>query len=81
LREDPENPSILYHIGVCYNRMDEPAKAIAPLKRVIELAPENGRALYFLGVAYDRAGMVDEARAHYRAADAQVHANGSRRVT
>jgi Flp pilus assembly protein TadD len=79
LKSDPENPSILYHIGVCYNRMDEPSKAIPPLKRVTEINPANGRAYYFLGVVYDKAGMTDEARASYRAADSLQ--NGPQRAT
>ena len=69
LQMDPENPTILYRIGVCYNRMDEPDKAIAPLKRVTEISPDDGKAYYYLGVVYDKAGQLDKAKENYRAAD------------
>ena len=80
LKDDPENPSVLYHIGVCYNRMDEPFKAIPPLKRVTELTPEDGRAYYFLGVVYDKQGQTDEAKKHYRTADSLFHKSGPQRA-
>jgi Flp pilus assembly protein TadD len=56
--------------------MDQPNKAIPPLKRVTELSPEDGRAYYYLGVVYDKSGMTDEAKEHYRAADARFQQSG-----
>ena len=49
--------------------MDEPDKAIAPLKRVTEISPNDGKAYYYLGVVYDKAGELDKAKENYRAAD------------
>ena len=43
---------------------------------VTELTPEDGRAFYYLGVVYDKAGMVDEAKQHYRAADNKIQRSG-----
>ena len=76
---DPENPSTLYHIGLCYNRLDQPGKAIPPLKRVTEINPEDGKAFYYLGVVYDKAGQVDKAKENYRAADLKFQNRNRRR--
>jgi Flp pilus assembly protein TadD len=78
LKTNPDNPSILYHIGMCYNHLEQPSKAIPPLKRVTELSPDDHRAFYALGMVYDRADMRDEARDAYRTAEARLHAgNGN----
>jgi Flp pilus assembly protein TadD len=47
---------------------------------VTEITPANGRAYYYLGVVYDKAGMVDEAKNSYRAADALSYKNGPQRA-
>jgi Flp pilus assembly protein TadD len=78
LKYNPDHPAILYHIGLCYNHLNQPTRAIPPLKRVTELTPDDHRAFYALGMVYDRADMREEARASYRAADARLHGSRTR---
>jgi Flp pilus assembly protein TadD len=63
---------------MCYNHLEQPAKAIPPLKRVTELSPDDHRAFYALGMVYDRADMRDEAREAYRTAETRLHAGNMR---
>jgi tetratricopeptide (TPR) repeat protein len=47
----------------------DPAGAIAPLQKAVDLLPNNGRAKFALGAAYERAGKVPEAIAQYQEAE------------
>ena len=78
LQQDPDNPTILYNIGICYNRMDQPKKSIPPFTKVTEIQPSDGKAYYYLGVAYDKTGFADKARENYRVADEKFQ-KGERR--
>ncbi len=55
LRVD-EVPQAWYLTGVCHLALGRPGKAIAALRRAVELAPNFEEAVYQLGIAYLRRG-------------------------
>ncbi len=61
-RELEELPQIWYLLGVSHLQLRHPGRAIAALRRAVELAPNFEDALYQLGLAYLRRGWTQLAR-------------------
>lgn len=58
---DPKNVEAHNALGVVYLFLNQPQKAEASTRRVIQLAPQNGTAYYNLGLSLDRQGRYAEA--------------------
>lgn len=58
---DPNNVEAHNALGVVYLFLNQPQKAEASTRRVIQLAPQNGTAYYNLGLSLDRQGRYREA--------------------
>ena len=54
LAMDPENPDLLYNLGLCYVDLGQLDKGIELLGRCLELAPRHSHACVALGIAYQR---------------------------
>jgi Flp pilus assembly protein TadD len=52
----PNSPEVLHTLGWAYYRNAQPALAVPPLARAIELDPKNATSRYHLGLAYAKAG-------------------------
>lgn len=55
------NADELMHLALHATQHDTPDKAIAHLKRLLEIQPENGKAHYLLGALHAEIGMHDQA--------------------
>ncbi len=75
---DPQNPQVLYNIGVWYMVNDNPDEAIVALSKVVSLDPDHRDASYVLGKLYYEKDQRDEARRYLLKAKA-VTANDDRR--
>jgi len=56
LRQDPDNPDLLYNLGLCYVDLGQLDKGIELLGRCLELSPRHSHACVALGVAYQKKG-------------------------
>ncbi|MDE7169897.1 MAG: tetratricopeptide repeat protein [Mucispirillum sp.] len=56
-----DEASARYHIGLCYNDMNNPAKAGENFMKAAELAPERSMYHYKLGLTYFRLMALDKA--------------------
>ncbi|HTU57490.1 MAG TPA: tetratricopeptide repeat protein [Polyangiales bacterium] len=63
-----EDGTTLFLLGVACLRIGDAAAAVAPLRRVLELAPEQANVQVHLGEALARLGQVPEAQACFREA-------------
>jgi Flp pilus assembly protein TadD len=69
------------HLNLALLLLDpEPAAAIAPLSKVIEMKPEQAWPRQLLGAAYERTGKLPEAVEQYRAASRLDAKNAEMRV-
>ena len=57
LAEEPENITILFNLGVLYDKQKQKEKCIETMKRVVELKPDHADALNFLGYTYADMGI------------------------
>ncbi|MDP8243397.1 MAG: sulfatase-like hydrolase/transferase [Candidatus Hinthialibacter antarcticus] len=62
LEQDPFNPSLHLNLGFVYAKTQQWAKALASIKKAIELAPENHILKLHLAKTYINAGRLDEAK-------------------
>ena len=60
-REDPDNPEVLYNLGMCYSEQGKLESSIELLQTCIEIAPDYINAYAALGFSYARAGQTDKA--------------------
>ena len=65
LRDGPDNPDVLYNLGMIYTDMNEPDRAVELLRRCIELAPAKANGYVALGFALTRRGENAAARANF----------------
>ncbi len=64
VEKEPENPSLLFHLGELYDRKHDKPKCIEIMKRLILIAPEDANALNYLGYTYAETGQhLDKALA------------------
>ena len=62
LRQDPENPDLLYNLGLCYVDLGQLDKGRELLHRCLELMPGHSHACVALALGYQRAGDLPRAR-------------------
>ena len=63
LRQDPDNPDLLYNLGLCYVDLGQLDKGIELLNRCLQIAPQHSNACVALGVAYQKKGDLAQAKA------------------
>jgi len=62
---DPKMPEAALNLGILLLN-EEPAAAVAPLQRALELLPMQSRPRTLLGLAYEKSGDQTRATEHYR---------------
>jgi len=62
LRQDPDNPALLYNLGLCYVDLGQLDKGMELLHRCLQLAPEHSHAYVALGIACQKKGDLREAK-------------------
>jgi tetratricopeptide (TPR) repeat protein len=72
LKQEPNAPIALLHLGRAYMAIKEYQKALAPLQSLVEEKPEDIFARYELGCALVKTGHWDEALPHFEAAVSQL---------
>jgi len=65
-KEYPNDPDILYNLGMCYTELNDPKKAIEILIKGIVINPELVNSHVALGYAYTKMGDLEEAITHYK---------------
>jgi tetratricopeptide (TPR) repeat protein len=60
-REQPDNPVVLYNLGMCYSEQGKLEASIDVLERCVNLAPDYTNAYAALGYSYARAGQTEKA--------------------
>ena len=61
-RSRPNDPDAWFNLGATYlNGFNQPANAVAPLRRSVELNPRASQAWFFLGSAYRKIEQYDNA--------------------
>jgi len=65
---DPKMQSAYQNLGLTLLKTD-PASAVAPLQKAVELAPDQPEPKFLLGDAFERSGKLAEAIEQYRAAE------------
>ncbi|MCX6575210.1 MAG: tetratricopeptide repeat protein [Candidatus Aminicenantes bacterium] len=64
----PKFAAAFYQLGVCYERQNQPAKALAEFQKAIELEPGNPDVFYNSGLLLFGLTRIDEALAHFEKA-------------
>ncbi len=64
----PDDPIVLYNLGMCYSDLGNLNFAIDSLSKCVKLIPVYSNAHVALGVAYARKGMLDESEINLRKA-------------
>jgi tetratricopeptide (TPR) repeat protein len=62
LHQDPDNPDLLYNLGLCYVDLGQLDRGIELLNRCLELAPRHSHAFVALGIAYQKKDDLAQAR-------------------
>jgi len=62
LRQDPDNPDLLYNLGLCYVDLGQLDRGIELLLRCLQLAPQHSHACVALGIAYLKKGDLPRAK-------------------
>ena len=70
LKDDPENASALYSLGISYGALGQYDDAISSINKAIEMNPEKGSYYYGRGNAHLLAGERDSAMADFKQAAA-----------
>jgi tetratricopeptide (TPR) repeat protein len=60
-REEPDNPVVLYNLGMCYSEQEKLEDSIEVLERCVELAPKFVNAYAALGFSYARNEQAEKA--------------------
>jgi len=63
LRQDPDNPALLYNLGLCYVDLGQLDKGIELLNRSLQIAPQHSNACVALSIAYQKKGDLAQAKA------------------
>jgi tetratricopeptide (TPR) repeat protein len=74
-KEDPDNPALLYNLGICYSEQGQLEASIEALERCLEVAPDHINAYAALGFSYARAGQLSKAVEVLEAAREQAPQN------
>lgn len=75
LSDDPDNPDILYNLGMALSDLGETARAVELLRRLMEVEPDHVNGRVALGVALARLGEDEAACAELARAVADDPAN------
>jgi hypothetical protein len=62
LRQDPDNPDLLYNQGLCYVDLGQLNQGIDLLHRCLQLAPPHSHACVALALGYQRASDLPQAK-------------------
>jgi len=62
LRQGPDNPDLLYNLGLCYVDLGQLDQGIELLNRCLQIAPQHSNACVALGIAYQKKGDLAQAR-------------------
>jgi tetratricopeptide (TPR) repeat protein len=62
LRQDPDNPDLLYNLGLCYVDLGQLDQGLEILHRCLQLAPGHSHACVALGVACQKKGDLPRAK-------------------
>ncbi|RQW79901.1 MAG: tetratricopeptide repeat protein [Methanothrix sp.] len=62
LRQDPDNPDLLYNLGLCYVDLGQLEKGMELLHRCLQFAPGHSHAYVALGIAYQKKGDLPRAK-------------------
>ncbi len=62
LRQEPENPDLLYNLGLCYIDLDQLDKGTELLRRCLTRVPEHSHACVALGIACQKKGDLSGAK-------------------
>ncbi|MGV8175448.1 MAG: tetratricopeptide repeat protein, partial [Methanothrix sp.] len=65
LRQDPDNPDLLYNLGLCYVDLAQLDRGIELLNRCLQIAPQHSHACVALGIAYQKKGDLAQARENF----------------
>ncbi|MEE9934444.1 MAG: tetratricopeptide repeat protein [Deltaproteobacteria bacterium] len=68
LESDPQNPDILFHLGMCYSQLDNPEKAVQVLSACVKHHSGYADAYVALGYAYALLRENGPAREHFQKA-------------
>ncbi|MFW6116234.1 MAG: tetratricopeptide repeat protein [bacterium] len=60
-REEPDNPVVLYNLGMCYSEQGKLEASIEALEHCLEVAPDYTNAYAALGFSYARNGQTEKA--------------------
>lgn len=72
LKEEPNTPIALLHLGRAYMALKEYQKAVTPLRTLVAAKPEDAFARYELGCALAKTSNWAEAAPHFEAAVSQL---------
>ena len=61
VRNDPENVTVLYNLGMCYSQLGSMDKSIETLEKCVRVAPRHTNALTALAYSYSRKGEYEKA--------------------
>jgi tetratricopeptide (TPR) repeat protein len=62
ISDDPDNDELHYNLGIIYGEAKEPERAIAAMRKALELNPDNASALNYIGYSWaERGENLDEA--------------------
>lgn len=73
----PNEPSVLFQVGILRSGTGDTAGAVAALSRAVELNPQYANARYFLGAMYAVQGKYPEALAEMQAVAAMSEENAA----
>ena len=59
--EEPDNPVVLYNLGMCYSEQGKTESSIEILEKCVEVAPDYTNAYAALGYSYAQAGQSEKA--------------------
>jgi tetratricopeptide (TPR) repeat protein len=62
LRQDPENPDLLYNLGLCYVDLGQLDRGMEMLQRCLMRLPEHSHACVALGIACQKKGDLSGAK-------------------
>ena len=60
-RQEPENPDVLYNLGICYSEQGKLEQSIDALEECIAVAPDYANAYAALGFSHARNGQLERA--------------------
>lgn len=66
LREQPDNPEIMYFLGIIYAQLGNYELSIQYIRRSIQFNPDHADAYLSLGLVFRKKGQIDEAISYFK---------------